>query len=241
MTELSSKVALVVGGGGGIGLGIAKAMATEGCRVALADISEDALKQAATENTGMVWKVVDATDRRSVADLFQWAESEVGPVEVVAYSAGMNVANRMFQNIDPADYDQVNDVNANGAFLCIRAALEVMRPRKTGTIINIVSLAGLRSMLLAGLPYCTSKFAQGAMGLFANQEVNADGVRVTNIYPGETNTPIVDKRPEPPPAEKRAAMLQPEDIAACAVLAAKLDARAVLPEIVVTPRHMPMS
>ena len=238
--DLNGKVALVVGAGGGIGLGIATAMAKEGCRVALADVSEDALKQAAAANPEMVWKVVDATDRQSVADLFAWAEADVGPVEVVVYSAGINIANRMFDNIDPEEYDKVNDVNANGAFLCLHAALKVMRPRKSGTIINIVSLAGLRSMLLAGLPYCTSKFAQGAMGLFANQEANADGVRVTNIYPGETNTPIVDKRPEPPPAEKRAAMLQPEDIAACAVLAAKLDPRAVVPEIVVTPRHMPL-
>ena len=97
--ELNDKVALVIGGGGGIGLGIAEAMSAEGCSVALADVSEEALKQAAETNPEMAWKLVDATDRQSVADLFTWVEEEVGPVEVVAYSAGINVAHRMFGTI----------------------------------------------------------------------------------------------------------------------------------------------
>ena len=63
----------------------------------------------------------------------------------------------------------------------------------------------------------------------------------TNIYPGETNTPIVDQRPSPPPPEKRAQMLQPEDIAACVVAVAKLPPRAVVPELVITPPHMPFA
>jgi len=67
-----------------------------------------------------------------------------------------------------------------------------------------------------------------------------DGVRVTNIHPGEVETPIVDKRPVPPTAEHRARMLQPEDIAAMAVAIAKLPPRAVVPDIVVTPRHQPL-
>lgn len=68
-----------------------------------------------------------------------------------------------------------------------------------------------------------------------------DGVAITNIYPGETNTPLVDKRPTPPPAEQRAQMVHPEDIAAMAVAIAKLPPRATVPEIVITPRHMPLN
>ena len=64
-----------------------------------------------------------------------------------------------------------------------------------------------------------------------------DGVDLT-IYPGETNTPILDERPSPPPQEKRAEMLQPEDIAACVIMVAGLPARAVVPELVVTPPYM---
>jgi NADP-dependent 3-hydroxy acid dehydrogenase YdfG len=75
--------------------------------------------------------------------------------------------------------------------------------------------------------------------MFANQEALPDGVRVTNIYPGETDTPIMDKRPVPPTPERRAEMLQPEDIAQMAVAIAKLPARAVVPEIVISPRYQP--
>jgi NADP-dependent 3-hydroxy acid dehydrogenase YdfG len=58
------------------------------------------------------------------------------------------------------------------------------------------------------------------------------------LYPGETNTPIIDRRAEPPPQDQRAKMLQPEDIAHCAVMIAKLPPRAIVPELVVTPPYM---
>ena len=74
---------------------------------------------------------------------------------------------------------------------------------------------------------------------YINERYGDKGIKVTNIYPGETNTPIVEKRPQPPPPEKRARMLQPEDIAACVVTVAKLPPRAVVPELVITPPHMP--
>ena len=67
-----------------------------------------------------------------------------------------------------------------------------------------------------------------------------EGVSVTNDLPGETETPILEKRPVPPSPEQRARMLQPEDIAAMVVTVAKLPARATVPEIVITPRHMPL-
>jgi NADP-dependent 3-hydroxy acid dehydrogenase YdfG len=144
----------------------------------------------------------------------------------------------MMSNIDPADFDRMMEVNTTGTFNCIHAALPVMRQKGAGLIVNIVSLAGKRAMLLAGMPYCVSKFATSALGTFVNLEECGNGIKVTNIYPGETNTPIVDKRPSPPPPEKRAKMLQPEDIAACVVTVAKLPARAIVPELIITPTHM---
>jgi hypothetical protein len=64
------------------------------------------------------------------------------------------------------------------------------------------------------------------------------GLAIARAFAGETNTPILDDRPSPPPPEKRARMLQPEDIAACVIMVAKLPARAVVPELVVTPPYM---
>lgn len=236
--DLKGKIVLVAGGAGGIGLGIAKALAGEGCKVALADADEKGLARAASGDSAFVWRACDITDRWQVSELFEWLSSELGPVDILVNSAGINVGNRMLSNIDPEDFDRMMAINTTGTFNCIHAALPAMREKGAGLIVNIVSLAGKRVMLLAGLPYCVSKFATGALGTFVNLEECGNGIKVTNIYPGETNTPIVDKRPSPPPPEKRAQMLQPEDIAACVVTIARLPSRAVVPELVITPPHM---
>ncbi|MHC4118157.1 MAG: SDR family oxidoreductase [Planctomycetota bacterium] len=239
--DLRDKVVLVAGGAGGIGLGIAKALAAEGCKVAIADADEKGLTDAVkakTGNSAFLSSTCDITDRRQVSELFEWLDGELGSVDILVNSAGINVGNRMLANIDPADFDRMMEINTTGTFNCIHAALPAMREKGEGLIVNIVSLAGKRVMMLAGLPYCVSKFATGALGTFVNLEECGNGIKVTNIYPGETNTPIVDKRPTPPPPEKRAQMLQPEDIAACVVTVAKLPARAVVPELVITPPHM---
>jgi len=239
--DLTGKIALVAGGAGGIGLGVAKALAAEGCQVALTDRNEGALLEAAkTADTTSPFhcQTCDVTDRKQVAQLFRWLSGQLGPIDILVNSAGINIAGRMMADIDPADFDRVMAVNTTGTFNCIHAALPVMRQKRSGLIVNIVSLAGKRVMLLAGMPYCVSKFATSALGTFVNLEECANGIKVTNIYPGETNTPIIEKRPSPPPPEKRARMLQPEDIAACVVAIAKLPPRAVVPELVITPPHM---
>jgi len=236
--DLKNKVVLVTGGAGGIGLGIGKAFAGEGCKVALSDIDEEGLAKAESGDSAFLCRTCDITDREHVSKLFKWLGDELGPIDILVNSAGINVGNRMLSNIDPADFDRMMEINTTGTFNCIHAALPAMRKKGEGLIVNIVSLAGKRVMTLAGLPYCVSKFATGALGTFVNLEECGNGIKVTNVYPGETNTPIVDKRPTPPPPEKRAQMLQPEDIAACVVTIAKLPSRAVVPELVITPPHM---
>ncbi|MCG6922585.1 MAG: SDR family oxidoreductase [Acidobacteria bacterium] len=235
--SLKGRAVLVVGGGGGIGLGIAEALASEGCRVAVAGRSDESLRMA-TRDSRIQGRLCDVTDRKQVTELFAWFGEALGSLDILVNSAGINVGNRMMANVDPADFDDVMRVNTTGTFNCIHAALPIMRQNRSGLIVNIVSLAGLRVLAVAGMPYCVSKFATGALGTFVNLEEAGNGIKVTNIYPGETNTPILDKRPTPPPAEKRARMLQPEDIAACVVAVAKLPPRAVVPELVITPPHM---
>lgn len=244
METLQNKVVLVVGGGSGIGLSIGTAFAREGSRVVLAARTAAALEAAkklpgvgATLRT----KTCDAANRAQVAELVAWTTAEVGPIDILVYSAGVNVAKRTFADLAPEDFDRVTAINATGAFNCMHAVLPAMRARKSGLILNVVSIAGLRLLQLAGLPYTAAKFAQAAIGSYANLEGLPDGVRVTNLYPGETETPILEKRPVPPSAEQRARMLQPEDVAEMAIAVAKLPARATVPEIVITPRHMPLT
>jgi NADP-dependent 3-hydroxy acid dehydrogenase YdfG len=241
MIDLTGKIALVAGGGGGIGLGIAKALADEGCKVALTDYNEELLKKAEKSDSGkagFVWKACDITNRAQISELFKWLGEEVGSIDILVNSAGINVINRMMSNVDPKDWDRILAVNTTGVFNCMHEALPEMRKKKSGLIINIVSIAGKHNIALAGLPYCVSKFATSSLGKFTGIEECENGIRITNIYPGEVNTPIIDKRPTPVPQEKRAQMLQPEDIAECVVMVAKLHQRAIVTELVVTPKHM---
>jgi NAD(P)-dependent dehydrogenase (short-subunit alcohol dehydrogenase family) len=241
MADIKGKIALIIGGGGGIGLAIAQALAEEGCKVALADYSEELLKKAEKAAPGkskFVWKTCDITNRTQVTELFKWLAEKVGSIDILVNSAGINVANRAMANVDPKDFDRVLAVNTTGVFNCMHEALPEMRKKKSGLIVNIVSISGKHNIKLAGLPYCVSKFATGSLGNFTGLEECENGIRVTNIYPGEVNTPIVDRRPVPPTPEQKATMLQPEDIAACVVMVAKLHQRAIVPELVITPKHM---
>jgi NADP-dependent 3-hydroxy acid dehydrogenase YdfG len=83
--------------------------------------------------------------------------------------------------------------------------------------------------------YSASKFAMAALGITVAQEVREIGIRVTNIYPGEVDTPILDHRPVPVTAEHRAKILQPEDVAAALVMIAALPPRANVAEIIIKP------
>jgi NADP-dependent 3-hydroxy acid dehydrogenase YdfG len=141
------------------------------------------------------------------------------------------------EKLDPADWDTIVAVNATGTYNCIHAVLPSMRERRTGLIVNISSVAGLRALTLAGPAYCASKFAATALGTAVSQEVKDDGVRVTNIYPGEVDTPILDQRPEPVPAERKAIMVHPEDIAAMVVAVAKLPPHVQVPDLTITPLY----
>ena len=239
--SLNGKVALVVGGGSGIGLGIARALAAEGCRVALAGRTRatlEAAAQAPAFGGKALHRPCDAAGRASVNALFEWLKGEVGPADILVNSQGTNVAKRMFADIDPDEFDMVMGANTTSVFNTMHAAIPAMKDKGDGLIVNVVSVAGLRALKLAGLPYCVSKAAARTIGTFANQELAEFGIRVTSVYPGETNTPILDKRPAPPPEDKRAAMLQPEDVGAAVVAVAKLPPRAVVPEIVISPPYM---
>ena len=240
--ELRDKVALVTGGGSGIGLGVALALAREGCRVVICGRDETRLSRAAAQFDGdppIVAQACDVSDRRQVDQTVGWIEDRIGPIDVLVNSAGINVVRRRMADLSPDDWDRMLAVNATGTFNCIRAVLPGMRRRQGGLIVNIGSIAGKRALELAGPGYCASKFAVSALGLAVGLEERGNGIRVTNIHPGEVDTPILDQRPEPVPPERRAQMVRPEDVAACVITVARLPERVHVPELIVTPLYQP--
>jgi NADP-dependent 3-hydroxy acid dehydrogenase YdfG len=213
-------------------------MAAAGCRVAIAGRREDVLADAAREHDRqppICYKVADAANRQSVADLVTWAQESLGRIDILVNSAGINVANRSLATLDPDDWDRLLAVNATGAYNCVWAVLPGMRERQDGVIINVSSIAGKRATMLGGVAYNAAKFAMAALGTSASLEVGGEGIRVTTIFPGEVDTPILLKRPVPVSAEHRAKILQPEDVADAALMVACLPARAHVPELIIKP------
>lgn len=236
--SLSGKTALVTGGGTGIGEACALALAQAGCKVAIAGRREEKLKAVAQKFTGdqaIIYKASDVAERDQANELIRWATEQLGQIDILVNSAGINIAKRQISVLDPADWDKLMQVNATGAFNTIHAVLPQMRERKDGLIINISSVSGLRASQLGGVAYCASKFAMTALGTCIGNEERENGIRITNVYPGEVETPILDARPVPVSAEHRARILQPSDVACMIVSVAQLPKRAHVPDLVIKP------
>ena len=139
--------------------------------------------------------------------------------------------------LDPRDFERILAVNCTGLYNVLHAVLPGMRQRRQGLIVSISSVAGKRALPLAGPAYCASKFAATALGTAVGLEERANGIRITNIYPGEVDTPLLDQRPVPVPAERKAKMVHPEDIGACVVALAQLPPHVVVPELIITPTY----
>lgn len=237
--SLKDNAVLITGGGSGVGRSVALALAREGCRVAITGRDPAKLAAVAAEAAGelpILHHPCDVADRGQTEQLFQWVQQHLGPLDILVNAAGINIIRRKMSEIDPADWDRMLAVNVTGAFNCMHFALPRMRGRG-GLVVNISSVSGKRAYKLAGVGYCASKFAMTGLGTAVSLEERENGIRVTNIYPGEINTPILKQRPTPVPPERLVEMLQPDDIAHLVLSIARLPARVVVPELVVTPLY----
>ena len=236
MEMLKDKNALVIGGGSGMGAAVAVALAEAGARVTIAGRRIEKLEEVTGLSTVEIQtRTVDVSDRVSLDALFSWFDEESGDLDILVNAAGINVPKRSMAELAPDDWDAVLKVNLTGAYDCLRMALDRMRPRKDGLVIMINSVSGKRSNPLGGVAYNASKFGMTGLGSCVAEEERENGIRITNVFPGEVNTPILDQRPVPPSPEHRAGILQPQDIAEAVMMLARLHPRAHIPELVIKP------
>lgn len=237
--DLTTTHAVVTGGGTGIGLGIALALAQAGAQVTICGRRDDVLREAqqAHPDLNLKTQVLDVTDRAAVNALFSRFDSEGTSPRILVNCAGINIPNRSMADMNPEQWDTVLSVNATGAYNCMYSALPAMRTAATGLIVNVSSIAGKRALPMAGIAYAASKFASTALGTGVGLEEAANGIRVSNIYPGEVDTPILEHRPKPVPAEKRAQMVKPEDIGRLVRLMAEMPESTHIPEVVIKPLY----
>ena len=235
------KTLVVTGAGSGVGRAVVLKFAAEGWQVALVGRRAGPLHETVSlagpgAASGCAIFLCDVSDAAAVDAMAAAVLDRFGRVDVLVNSAGINVRQRSFRELSRDDWHKVLGTNLHGAFYCVQAFLPAMRRQGDGTIVNINSDVGKIARDLAGPAYVTSKFGLAGLGHQINAEERTRGIRATSIFPRDVNTPLLDQRPQPPSAEARARMLQPDDLAACVWLAATLPPHAIVDEIVVSTR-----
>lgn len=238
MSTLQNKSVLVTGGGSGIGLAVARGFLQAGARVAITGRDEAKLRTAAESLNGgerLLTHATDVADPAQVQNLIRRVTERFGAIDILVNNAGLNIKQRTMRELTPETWQLLLRANLDGAFYCINAVLPQMLKRRDGLIINVSSIAGKRASPLGGAAYAASKFGMSALGLCLAAEEKDSGIRVTNIYPGEVDTPILVVRPQAVTDEQRRLILQPEDVASAVLFVATLPPRASVPELVIKP------
>ena len=235
-----NKTAVITGAGSGVGQSIALKLAALGWRVALVGRRAEALEEtrhlAGDSGSQCLVCPTDIGRLEAVNAMAAQVLNEFGTVEVLVNAAGTNAPNRSLEVLTLADYTAMMDTNLHGAYYCVQAFLPGMRTRGSGTIVNIVSDAGKQASPKAGPAYAMSKFGMAGLTQSINAEERGRGVRAIAIFPGDIDTPLLDRRPVVPDAAARARMMKAEDIADCAVFCLTLPPRVIVEEMLVRPR-----
>jgi NAD(P)-dependent dehydrogenase (short-subunit alcohol dehydrogenase family) len=213
--RLDGKVAVVVGGGGGIGKALALGLARQGADVALASRNLEKLQAVADElqaDAEVTTKVkafqLDSTDEASVANAVKQIVTDMGTVDILVNSQGQNIK-QPFEEQSIANWDTLFDNNVKGVMLCCREFGKVMLEKGKGKIINIGSVAGDRGVPLAGnVGYCSSKAAVGNLTRMLAYEWAPKGINVNAIGPSVIFTPMM-KNALPPEVLAGATKLHP--------------------------------
>ena len=238
MAQFTGTHVLITGGGSGIGLACAKLFLEAGATVSIAGRDKKKLDDRAKELRGgerLSCHAADIADPDQAKSMVQAVENKFGKINILVNNAGTNIKDRTFRQLTPEVWQKMIRTNLDGAFFCIHAAFPGMLARKNGLIININSIAGKRATPLGGLAYAASKFGMTALGIGLGAEEKDSGIRVTNIYPGEVDTPILEFRPTPVTDEHRQRILQPEDIARGVLYVAAQPPHVSIPELIIKP------
>ena len=190
--RLKDRVAIVTGGGSGLGAGIAKRFAEEGASVVLADINGDNAETVAEEirkgQTKAIAHQLDVTDYDATGALVARTVEEFGTVDILVNSAGTS-KHMTFLDAEPSEFKQIMAVNLEGTMFCGQHAGRVMVDKGYGRIVNVASLAG-KVVFDSGIGYSMTKFAAVALSHATRHAGWKDGVRCTALCPGYVATDL---------------------------------------------------
>jgi 3-oxoacyl-[acyl-carrier protein] reductase len=232
--RLSGRVALVTGGGRGIGRAICQLFAAEGARVGAADIDLGLAEQTVeTLPVPGLALQMDVSSKSAVGAGFAALVERLGPLDVLVNNAGILLSTN-FENCSEEDWDRILAVNLKGTFMCCQAAIPLMKPRNQGAIVNMSSVAAKSGGFTGHPPYAAAKAGVSALTIGLARYLAPHRVRVNAIAPGVIDTEMTrtarhaDLAARIPLGEVGTA----QDVAHCALFLASEEARHITGEII---------
>jgi NAD(P)-dependent dehydrogenase (short-subunit alcohol dehydrogenase family) len=208
------RTAIVTGGGRGIGAAVARALTARGVAVTVFARTRDQVERLVAEGGAALAVSGDVAREEDVARLIAAHERALGPVDVLVNNAGA-LARGLVEELAPAAFRTVLEVNLTGAFLCARAVVPGMKARRRGRIVNVTSISGTIGTELASA-YNASKWGLIGLTKCLAEELRPHDVQCVGVSPGSTDTAMLAQTPFRPE-------MKPEDVAGVVAWAA-LDA-----------------
>ncbi len=234
---LNGQVAVVTGSGRGIGVAIARKLASMGALVVVCGRKQRTLgsTSAAIAATGGKSMVVecDVTDLHSVESLATEVERQHKRVDILVNNAGVGGFGGPLHQMPPESWEQGLNTNLRGVFYTIRAFAPIMIKARTGHIINISSLAG-KNALPNGAAYAASKWGLNGLTYSVAEELRGHNIRVSVICPGSVNTEL-----SPHTGKDQSRMLQPDDVAHAVAMLVTQAPQSFASEILLRPTLKP--
>jgi NAD(P)-dependent dehydrogenase (short-subunit alcohol dehydrogenase family) len=235
MQNLTGKIALVTGGGRGIGAAIASKLASAGAQVVICGRTQKPLEQTASQIGYAGGKATtttcDVSSWDSVNALGKRLQSDFGKLDILVNNAGVGSFSTPLHELDLREWDRVMHINLRGVFYCMRAFVPMME--SGAHIVNISSLAGKNPLPNAAV-YAASKWGLNGLTYSVAEELRGRGIRVSTVCPGSVDTEL-----SPHEGKSKSKMLQAQDVAHAVLAIVTQEPQSFISEVLIRPTQKP--